>query len=236
MGELFVIDGNDGSGKKVQTTAASERIGIHHNVRHFDFPDYTTPTGKLIQELLYDPEIDFVKLPPKLAFLPYALNRAAKRNEIMTALQRGHVVCDRYVETNWAYQAAKIDDPAKRAAFIEFAERVEYGEVGMPRPAAVIFLSVPIAVSRELMLIRAAKAGSASLGLDQYERNLQFQEKVSAMYHELARDPANRTWHIVECVRDGVMRPPESISEEVWQIIGPLLRPTPLSHSSQGME
>ncbi len=221
MGALFVIDATDGSGKKVQTHALTERIAKHNNVRLFEFPDYNTPSGKLVQELLFDPEIDFVKLPPKLAFLPYALNRAAKLDQIVVALRTGYVVCDRYVESNWGYQAAKIDDPVQRAAFIELVEQVEYQEVGMPRPAAVIFLSVPIAVSRELMLIRQAKAGPSALGLDQYERNLQFQEKVSAMYHELARERAR--WHIIECVRDGALRSPENISEEVWSIVAPFI-------------
>ena len=108
MGALFVLDGNDGSGKKVQTRELSERLARQHNVRVFEFPDYTTPSGKLTRELLFDPEIDFVKLAPQLAFLPYALNRAAKRPQIVDALCAGYVVCDRYVETNWAYQAASI--------------------------------------------------------------------------------------------------------------------------------
>lgn len=218
----IVIEGADGAGKRTQTDLLRRRLEqADRTVMKFDFPRYgTSRAGKLIGELLSGQHGDFRNTSPYLASLPYTIDRVAVREEIRRASVHGNIaIFDRYTPSNLAYQGAKIADPVERTAFITWLEAVEYEELGIPPPTMVIYLAVPIEISAELIKGKDARAYLSGKEKDQHEADLDFQRAVAQVYRELAQ--TRRDWHIIECVRDGILRTPADIHAEVWRSVRP---------------
>lgn len=214
MGKLIVIDGSDGSGKTVQTGLLVDALKKSGNVAMFDFPQYDTFFGKLIKRALHGEFGDFAHLSPYIASLPYMLDRATVRDNIRSALLRGHVVCNRYTSSNLAHQMGKLSDPAERAALKMFLEQAEFDELKLPRPDCVIFLAVPVAISQELTAQRNPVK-------DQHEADENHLQSASDAYRELAESEPN--WHIIDCAPEGKLLSPEAIHTKVWEIVEPIV-------------
>ncbi len=102
------ITGNDASGKATQAKILAERL----SATLFAFPDYSTPTGRLIQSHLQegwhvaregvkDTTLDNYTYYPKddNALVLQSLmntNRIERMAELQAAAERGHVILDRY--------------------------------------------------------------------------------------------------------------------------------------------
>jgi dTMP kinase len=218
-GTLIDIEGGDGSGKATQAKLLAERLRAEgEDVALFSFPRYeTSRTGKLIGELLSGVHGDFMSTPPYVSALPYALDRAGAKGEIVSALGRGAlVICDRYTPSNLAHQSAKLPKD-EQPALVAFIEGLEYEDLGLPRPSLVIYLSVPTDTSSELVLKKEArgyiKNGEAR---DHAERNVAHQDRTRAAYLKLAKE---RGWQVVDCAPGRSMRAPEDIHEEIWKIV-----------------
>jgi dTMP kinase len=216
---LIVIEGGDGAGKETQAKRAVSVLAENYDVKYFDFPGYErSMAGRLVGECLAGKYGDFRHLHPKLASLPYTLDRVDAKDNLITALgDDGIVICNRYTPSNAMYQAAKLTDG--RDEFIDWLERFEYREYALPRPAAVIYLHVPYDVSRELVKQKAARAylGGEQGSVDQHERDEQYQRDVIALYLETAK--ARPDWRVIECVRHGTLRTIGDIHEEVMSYI-----------------
>lgn len=116
-GKLIVIEGTDSSGKQTQADLLCKKLNEDNiEAARSRFPDYDTPTGKIIGECLLGKDgkaffDDFNQIPPKVAALYYAADRAYNIDKINKLLNDGiNVILDRYVESNMAYQAAKFPD------------------------------------------------------------------------------------------------------------------------------
>jgi dTMP kinase len=183
----------------------------------FDFPNYeTTIAGKLIGECLNGEHGDFLALDPYLASALYALDRASVLSHINEALKKGVVLTNRYVVSNLMYQGAKIDDPKKRATYIQQWERLEYDELGLPRPTLVFYLDVPTHIATDLVTKKALrKHVSGGTGAkDVFESNLSYQEKVTQLYRSCAT--TRKDWRRIVCVdKEGKMLSPEAIHQLV---------------------
>lgn len=219
MGIIVNIEGSDGSGKKTQADLLRKKLAALAPVEVFTFPDDNSFLGKFIRGLLHGKgisgaEIDFRNLPPEISSLPYMLERLARKERIMAALARGNVLLDRYVPSNIAFQAAKLSQD-EQGRLIGFIERVEYGELGLPRPTIVIYLDVAAEKSRELMAGRVADAGGE---MDQHERDLAFQESVANVYRRLAK--ARGSWQAIDCLDgSGEILSREAIAAKVWETV-----------------
>ncbi len=153
-----------------------------------------------------------MSLNPYVAFSLWAADRAGAKDELLSALTDGIVICDRYVPSNLAYQGAKLEGNA-RATFIDFDEKAEYEELGLPRPDLVVYLRVLASISSQLSSSRGVQ--------DQHEASLEYQERVAGVYCELAASRPN--WKIVECVKSGTMRAPDDIHGEIVRIVSSFL-------------
>jgi len=194
-GRLIVIEGSDGSGKATQTqllTKALKQKGIF--TTSFSFPRYKeSEFGGLIRRSLDGEFGNFLELSPYLSSLPYVLDRARAKYLIQEALKSGDVICDRYTPSNLAHQSVKL--PIKeQKKFIKFIENGEYIELGLPKPDLVIYLFVPLELTRKLISKRSKKRKSAP---DQHERAFEYLENVIKMYLKLAKE--RKDWHIVQC-------------------------------------
>ncbi len=220
---LIDIEGADGSGKATQTRLLLSRLEKEgKKTATFSFPQYTlSRAGKLTGELLAGKHGDFMSTPAYVSALPYAIDRGSAAGKIRDALQEGKVVvCDRYTPSNLAHQSAKLPKD-EQDALVEFIEGLEYEDLGAPRPDIVIYLSVPTDVSSELIAGKGKRAYLDGEARDLAERNIAHQDRTRAAYLRLARE---KGWYVIECIRDGALRTPEDIHEDIWNIASTRLK------------
>lgn len=215
MGKFIVLEGGDISGKETQAKLCFAVMKQLRPVTFFSFPAYETPSGKEIRRHLSGEFGDPILESPYISAFRYALNRAANCERLWQVVRDGDVLCDRYVPSNQAFQMAKFasDDEARR--FADWVEELEYDEVGLPRPHAILYFSVPAEISRQL-------AEKNAIRQDGYERNMEYQVRVRQMYELLAqRDP--KTWHIINCAPEGTLLPPKVIHSQVVKLLWEIL-------------
>ncbi|MDD5050921.1 MAG: hypothetical protein PHV93_04285 [Candidatus Pacebacteria bacterium] len=218
-GRLIAIEGLDGAGKAVQTkllTEALQKAG--KEVTLFDFPRYTTSMfGKLTGEALQGMYGDFRNMSPFLSSLPFVLDRATAKNDIEKALEKGDVICNRYTPSNLAYQSAKLP-PSRRKKFVDFLEKAEYGEIGVPKPDVVFYLSVPVETALGLNAQKPKRVYLKKAGdKDQHDEDEMYQSQVFEVYHAFAKE--KKGWHIIECVADGKLLSPETIHKKIIALL-----------------
>ena len=215
-GKLIVIDGGDGAGKRTQTGLLEDRLRSEGLVvAKFAFPRYEQYFGRMIRQFLNGDFGDPTKIDPKMTSLLYAMDRMQAAPEINGALDSGAVVlCDRYTQSNMAYQAAKIDDETQRIAFLAWLEDLEYNQLEVPRSDLAFYLQTSVAVSQRLIQERAG--ADATRAVDAHESNVDYQTRVAETYRWLAGRDAH--WCLVDCL-DGTsqMRLPQEIHREVYE-------------------
>lgn len=224
-GRLFVIEGNDCSGKATQSKRLIERLRREDfNCETMSFPRYKTSTGKIVGgPYLGKPEIccswfkDPNAVDPLVASLYYAADRRAALPEIEGILKSGvHLVLDRFVESNMGHQCGKLGDRKEMFDIAQKIHQIEYGILGLPVPDKVVFLFMPFEVGRELNKGRPGEA-------DGHESNPDHLRNTEQAYLKLARV---FDWHRIDCAPDGTiesLRTPEDIAEEVYSVVSPLL-------------
>lgn len=216
---LIVIEGGDGAGKGTQAKKLIEALQKRRvAVSLQDFPRYDQLFGGLCGRALKGEFGDFKALHPYIASALYTLDRVAARDELTRTLGERILISNRYTPSNVAYQAAKLEGDAK-AEFIQYLEHAEYEVLGLPKPDLVIYLYVPVEVAQGLIEKKEVREymGGEKGAKDQYEADVGYQKRVVDTYLELS---VNRPdWKIVKCTKEGVMRTPEDIHEEVMRII-----------------
>lgn len=218
-GKIIVIDGADGSGKATQAEMLKRRlIAEGRSVESIDFPRYHDNLfGKLIAECLSGKYGDFLAVPPRIASTLYAADRYEAKPQLEAWLAEGKIIiADRYVSANQMHQGGKLTDPEEARQFLEWLDTMEFGVFGLPRPALVIYLDVPIVISARLA--KEAKSDGKKVylagGSDQAEENLAHQE--AARVRALSIVQASNEWRQVLCVHDGTLRSREDIHEDVY--------------------
>lgn len=214
-GKLIIIEGTDCSGKETQSKKAVEYFknkGI--DIFEFSFPQYDSPTGKIVggcylgKSYICDgwfpegaPNVDAL-----VASAYYAADRRYHIPEIKRRLANGEIVLiDRYVESNMAHQGGKLKTPEERAAMYEKLDKLEFDIMELPRPDAVIFLYMPYEYANILKKNRKEAP-------DQHEGNKAHLEQAEKAYLELT----DKYGYIkVDCVKDDVIRTIDDISSEV---------------------
>ena len=216
-----MLDGNDGSGKATQAKMLAERLGNEGIASEkIDFPRYQDQFfGKLLAECLAGEHGDFVNLDPKLASLPYALDRQEASPQIRQWLLEGKIVIsDRFTSANMIHQAGKIEDEEDRILFLSWLKEMEHGVLGVPVPDAVIYLDVPVEISlRLLQEKRSVKNHTLTGDRDTVEEDRRYLERSHASARALAASEEH--WHLIECMEGDSMRAPEDIHEEVYELV-----------------
>jgi dTMP kinase len=217
-GRLIVLEGGDGAGKATQVELLREALAKQGTVAVFSFPQYKkTEFGKLLGRSLAGDFGDFVALSPYWAALPYMLDRASAKDEILAALEQGDVLCDRYTFSN-TYQTGKLP-PAQWDDFARFLERAEYAELGLPMADLTFYLSVTPEIAAENVRQKNQRDHLDDSNTDAYEQDIEFQRKVREAYLHMTK---RADWHVIDCLESGAMRSRESIHEEIMSIVGRL--------------
>jgi dTMP kinase len=219
---FIVIEGGDGAGKGTQTellTKVLETRGIV--VSKHDFPRYETLFGAICGRALKGEFGNAVTMHPIIASAPYTLDRAAARPQLLADLERGVVVSNRYTPSNMAYQGAKLEGDAVME-FVRYMEDSEYGELDLPRPDLVIYLSVHVDIAQRLIALKETRGYLGEKGAsDQLEADVPYQHKVAQVYRDIAR--THPEWKVIECTKDGVMLSREDIHAQVLSLVETVL-------------
>lgn len=219
-GRLIAIEGIDGSGKGTQAKLLLDRFtaqGVSATL--LSFPRYSeTRFGGFVGEYLNGRYGSLDEVHPFLAALLFAGDRFESRQTLLDAIERHAVViCDRYVASNVAHQAAKRGG-ADRDVLIRRIESVEFEVFGLPRPDRTILLDLSVENARRL-IAKKAKRSYTDQTEDLHESDGLYLGSVGDVYR--ARRAADPSWTLVECERAGAVRPIEEIREEVWAAAQP---------------
>lgn len=226
-GKLIVIDGTDGSGKATQIELLKKRLTKEgFSVKMVDFPEYYDNFfGEFLGHCLSEQYYNWVNIHPKIASVVYAADRFESKEKIEKWLQAGNIVlANRYVSANQIHQGGKIKNPAKRAAFMEWLEKMEYGVFKIPRPDIVLYLNVPMKIVERLIKERNIEHARAYLGKkkDVHETDISFlrNSQKSALW----LSSREKKWKKVECAPKGEILPREEIHGEIYQAVRTILK------------
>jgi len=165
---LIAIEGLDGAGKTTQVSLLAAALNA---VEVVSFPRYDTFVGQHIRRMLDgDGPVSAQTVDPRSMALWYALDRAQWARDRKPA-DDGVVLLNRYTLSNAVYQSARSGDD-----LFDWVLRLEFEELGLPRPDATVVLDVPPEVSRA----RVAHRGDAEG--DVYERAADLLARVRAGY------------------------------------------------------
>ena len=219
-GKLFVIAGNEASGKATQTKMLYNRlIKEGYLVEKSTFPRYETPTGKIIGGPLQGkPEISASWFPEgagnvskEVASLYYLADRVYHKPYLEEVLNSGtNLILDRYTEANPMHQGGKIKNRAERESFFNFLYNLEHEIFKLPKPDLTVCLYMPTEKAMELK-------SNMNVKMDDLETNFNYIKNSEesclhfAEFHNLPK---------IDCVKeDGTLKYPKLIHEEVYSIV-----------------
>lgn len=218
-GRLIVIEGLDGCGKATQTGLLYEALKKSGKaVKMVSYPDYQSNSSALVRMYLsgeFGSDPNAVNAYAASTF--YAVDRYAgyKKNWGKEYEEGTLVLCDRYTTSNAIHQCSKLPKE-DWDEYLDWLFTFEYQTMGIPAPDQVIFLKGDISISQELMTSRYQGDEKKK---DIHESNVDYMRKSSesAIY---CSEKLN--WIIIDCIRDGKMRSPEDIHEEILsKVSGP---------------
>jgi len=193
-GKLVVFEGIDGSGKETQFNLfieLLERLRVPYKT--FDFPQYLkTLAGRALRMALHgELDADPADFPIKGLSIFYSIDRGTVAAQINEALRLGYVVAlNRYGTSNKGCQAWKYKDPEKTKEYLEWIDKVEYEEFGLPREDYVIFYNLSLKNAISLINKRERTNDKVEVDEDYLGNSLE-------MYRQLAKD--NDHWITIEC-------------------------------------
>ncbi|MBE7082500.1 MAG: dTMP kinase [Clostridiales bacterium] len=212
-GKLIVFEGTDCSGKETQSNLIVKFLNENNfPTKKFAFPNYNSPTGKIIagaylgKEGYMAPvfEEGASNVDTYVASLLFAMDRKYNIKEIEQSLNDGfNVVLDRYIDSNMAHQSSKVAEAEQEKVF-NFIEKLEYDLLELPKADLELFLHMPIWAGKELKANRAEKP-------DQHEQNNDYLIRSENTYLKLAK---RRKMKTIECtINDRIKTVPEIHAE-----------------------
>lgn len=197
---LVVIEGLDGSGKSTQFERLKSILSDNNiDYRAISFPEYDKPSSALVKMYLSgDFSKDAAEVNAYAASSFYAVDRYASYKLYWEKdYSAGKcILAARYVTSNAVYQMTKL--PREEwDGYLEWLCDYEYNKLGLPRPDAVIFLDMPVAVSQRLI---SGRYQGDEAKKDIHEGNIEFLESCrrTALYS------AKRLgWEVINCADGG---------------------------------
>ncbi|MHA6720077.1 dTMP kinase [Sphingomonas sp. RS6] len=218
MGELIAIEGADGVGKNTAALGLCAALNARgQRATVIGFPRYgETVAGVTIGRMLAG-ELA-VPVTPQAAAVLYALDRLEWRQPLLDALaDHDIVVLDRYIASNMAYQAAKLNGGGA-AALRDWIQSLETGQFALPAPRLSIYLDTPWELARELILQKAQRSYT-DRSFDEYEADIALQQRVRTHYEAIVAADRLGPWRTVQASENGTMRAREAIVSEILSYI-----------------
>ncbi|WP_433732265.1 dTMP kinase [Nocardia sp. CA-129566] len=187
---LIAVEGLDGAGKRTLIDGvAAELRAKGLRVETLAFPRYERSIhADLAAEALRGGQGDLADSVHGMALM-FALDRADARDELSKLLADNDIVIlDRYVASNAAYSAARMQQSAD-GEIVRWVGELEFGRLDLPVPTLQLLLDVPTEVAAERARLRGEL--DRTRALDAYERDGGLQRRTGEVYRELAE----RDWY-----------------------------------------
>lgn len=218
MGKLILIEGTDCSGKETQSKLLIEKLNNNgKKAFYFTFPNYNSPTGKIVggpylgkEEIChsYFPETASY-VPAKVASLYFAADRFYNLEALKKMVsENDYVILDRYVYSNMGHQGGKIIDKQERNDMYEWLYHLEFDMLELIQPDLIIFLHMPYEFACELKKNRTS--------LDEHEKNPDHLKHAERAYLELCD---KYKFNYINCTKDNKIRTIEDINSEIFDIV-----------------
>jgi dTMP kinase len=182
---LIVIEGVDGAGKRTLAQGLQSTFQARGaSVATLAFPRYgQSVAADVAAEALHGDHGDLAGSVYAMATL-FALDRAGALDQIADLRLRHDVVLlDRYVASNAAYSAARLEQDAD-GDVVDWVRRLEYQRLGLPNPDWQLLLDVSVELAGERARLREEQ--EADRARDAYERDGGLQQRTAAVYSGLA--------------------------------------------------
>ena len=218
---LIAIEGIDASGKHTQAALlhdAATNAGL--SAALLSFPRYgQTLFAASVADYLNGRFGDLAAVPPQFAALLYAGDRFETRATIAHLLATHDLlICDRYVASNLAYQAARLDPP-DQPQLLSWIATVEHDIFALPRADLTFFLDVPVATAAQMLLHKDERTYTKDAA-DLHERDRTYLARCRTVYLSLASANVGSAWHVEPCVLDdGTLRAPLDIHDGLWRTV-----------------
>jgi dTMP kinase len=187
MGRFIAIEGGDGSGKGTHTKLLVEHLTAEgFDVLETDFPRYDQDSSYYVRQYLNGAYGGPDDVPAELGSLPYALDRFAAKDEIISHLKKENsiVISNRYIASNLAHQGTKVLDATERKSFYERTMTTEYDILNIPRPDLNIVLVMPT-VHMQANVDKKGTRGYTALKRDIHEADENHLDRAKANFQEL---------------------------------------------------
>lgn len=135
--KLIVLEGIDGCGKSTTIDLLVKKLQNNYKAAGYKFPNYESPTGIMIKDVLYNR----TNVIPNNLFKLYALNRHENRHLLQELLDNNdYVILDRYVLSNIIYSSVMANIPIQQIEdeFLEF----EFDILKLPKWDQVYLLDI----------------------------------------------------------------------------------------------
>ncbi|PLS19712.1 thymidylate kinase [Bacillus sp. M6-12] len=231
IGNLFVIDGTDSSGKQTVSDAVYLKlIENGYKALKLTYPNYGSDTSALVKMYLNgDFGTHAEDVNPYTASTFYAVDRIGSYlKEWKEAYEdKVIIIADRYTSSNAIHQASKIENKEERKIYLDWLWDLEFVKMGLPSPTETIFLNMPIQNSLKLMEERANKITGESKK-DIHEGDQNFMRKS---YENACWVAEYMNWKTVYSVTEdsfkdkvekgqpGDLRPLNDIIQEVYDFV-----------------
>lgn len=189
-GKVILVEGTDCSGKETQANLLVQYLkeqGIE--AIKIGFPDYESPTGKIIggpylgKEYIchgWFPETA-ANVDAKVSALYYGADFLYHKDMMNKILESGKwIVLDRYFYSSFAHQGGKIASKNKRMEMYKWLEKLEFDLLGLIDPDIKLFLHMPYECSLTLKKNREEPA-------DENEKNEHHLRSAEKAYKEIAK-------------------------------------------------
>lgn len=220
-GQLIIIEGTDGSGKKTQAALLIERLKKEgRKAISKSFPQYGTKSAGPTEEFLSGKYGKPTEIDPYVSSVFYAVDRFDLSQELKNLLEADYIVIlDRYVDSNVGHQGGKIKNSAEREKYVEWLYDFEYRIMNIPKPDLVLVLHVPAEFNEKLVSQKQTLFAVEK----NHELGLEHLKNAENAYLWLAQKYPD-DHKVVECVENETLLSPEKVHEKVWSIINKFLK------------
>jgi dTMP kinase len=216
---IIAIDGIDGTGKGTQAKILEEYLTEKKfKVKVVSFPMYNSFFGKMISDYLNGNFGSLYSVNPKLASLLYAQDRQYyfKNTPVLTD---EIIIFDRYVNSNIAHHASKIDEK-ERQVFIDWIIELEYQINNIPKPDISFILDMEVENSM-LNVSRKKKREYTDSTHDLHEANADYLIETRKIFLLLVN---GINTHLIKCDNNKIMKNQNDIAKEINSYIDALLQ------------
>ena len=217
-GKIIVIEGTDGSGKATQAEMLFKFLKDRgENVILQAFPNYDSiSSGPVKMYLSGEFGEDANNFSAYQSSVLFAVDRLCTMQKLKKHLDDGGIiVMDRYVQSNMTHQAGKIKDEKQRDEFLDWLNDFEFGLLSLPKPDVVLFLDVPVEVSKKLANERGSLKAGTKKDIHENDKN-----HLQNAYDAGKYVAKKFNWKIIPCTENGQIKSMTEIHELIKKQLG----------------